>query len=71
MSHCWSTVTSCVAECELAPVALLVSFLANIVHQVTEAPGYEIHIGRSFAVYAWQWLADAAKEYGPVGTGPL
>ena len=29
--------TSCVAECELAPVALLVSFLANIVHQVTEA----------------------------------
>lgn len=41
-----------------------------ILHQVDETPTYEIHVGRSFAVYAWQWLADAAKEYGPVGAGP-
>lgn len=27
-------------------------------------PAFDIHVRRSFAEYLWQWLADAAMEYG-------
>lgn len=35
-----------------------------IIHQVDEAPTYEIYVHRSFADYLWRWLQDAAAEYG-------
>lgn len=35
-----------------------------ILHQVDDAPTYEIYVHRSFADYLWAWLSDAASEYG-------
>jgi sarcosine oxidase subunit gamma len=35
-----------------------------LLHQRDDGPSYDIYIHRSFAVYAWKWLEDAAGEYG-------
>ena len=35
-----------------------------LLHQLDDGPAYDIYIHRSFAVYAWNWLSDAAGEYG-------
>jgi len=35
-----------------------------LLHQLDDGPGYDIYSHRSFAVYAWKWLEDAAAEYG-------
>jgi sarcosine oxidase subunit gamma len=35
-----------------------------LLHQIDAAPRYDIYIHRSFAVYAWNWLSDAGREYG-------
>ena len=35
-----------------------------LLHQLDDAPRYTIYVHRSFAVYAWNWLSDAAREYG-------
>ena len=35
-----------------------------LLHQLDDGPSYDIYILRSFAVSAWQWLSDAAGEYG-------
>ena len=35
-----------------------------LLHQLDDGPSYDIYIHRSFAVYAWNWLSDAAREYG-------
>ena len=35
-----------------------------LIHQVGEAPAFEIHVHRSFAQYAWTWLMDAGREFG-------
>jgi sarcosine oxidase subunit gamma len=35
-----------------------------ILHQVAEAPSYDLYVHRSFAEYLWAWLEDAAAEYG-------
>jgi len=35
-----------------------------LLHQLDDEPAYDIYIHRSFAVYAWKWLEDAAGEYG-------
>jgi sarcosine oxidase subunit gamma len=35
-----------------------------LLHQRDDGPGYDIYVHRSFAVYAWKWLEDAAGEYG-------
>jgi sarcosine oxidase subunit gamma len=35
-----------------------------ILHQIDDAPAYEIYVHRSFGEYAWAWLEDAAGEYG-------
>ena len=35
-----------------------------LLHQLDDGPSYDIYIHRSFAVYAWRWLSDAAREYG-------
>ncbi len=35
-----------------------------LLHQLDDGPSYDIYVHRSFAVYAWNWLCDAAGEYG-------
>ncbi len=35
-----------------------------ILHQISDAPAYDIYVERSFADYLWSWLEDAALEYG-------
>lgn len=35
-----------------------------LLHQLDESPSYDVYIHRSFAVYAWNWLCDGAREYG-------
>ena len=39
-----------------------------VIHQIGESaedgPAFEIYVLRSFADYLWNWLADAAQEYG-------
>jgi len=35
-----------------------------LIHQVSDAPAYELYVLRSFADYLWRWLEDAAREYG-------
>lgn len=35
-----------------------------LLHQLDDGPSYDVYIHRSFAVYAWNWLSDAAREYG-------
>jgi sarcosine oxidase gamma subunit len=34
------------------------------VHQITQAPDYDLYVQRSFAEYLWAWLEDAGTEYG-------
>ena len=34
-----------------------------LLHQITTEPCYELYIHRSFALYAYRWLEDAASEY--------
>jgi sarcosine oxidase subunit gamma len=40
-----------------------------LLHQLDASPRYDIYIHRSFAVYAWNWLSDASREYGFVVAG--
>lgn len=35
-----------------------------LLHQLDDVPAYDVYVHRSFAVYAWNWLSDAAREYG-------
>lgn len=35
-----------------------------LLHQVDDEPSFDVYVHRSFADYAWRWLADAAREYG-------
>lgn len=34
-----------------------------LMHQLDDAPSYDIYIHRSFARYAWAWLLDAGEEF--------
>jgi len=50
-------------------VRTLLAKTGIVLHQLSdtpsgETPTYEIYIHRSFADYAWRWLADAGLEYG-------
>ena len=33
-------------------------------HQISDAPGFDLYCRRSFADYLWRWLEDAGQEYG-------
>ena len=35
-----------------------------VLHQVGQAPSYDLYVLCSFADYLWRWLEDAAGEYG-------
>ncbi len=41
-----------------------------ILHQRSEAPEFDIYVHRSFAEALWQWLEDAAAEYGLAISNP-
>ena len=34
-----------------------------LLHQVDDLPSFDVYVHRSFAGYAWAWLADAAADY--------
>lgn len=34
-----------------------------LIHQIDDAPTYDIYVLCSFSRYLWDWLADAAKEF--------
>ncbi|MBF2761036.1 MAG: sarcosine oxidase subunit gamma [Ectothiorhodospiraceae bacterium AqS1] len=34
-----------------------------LIHRIDDEPTFEIHVARSFALYAWQWLEDGAREF--------
>ena len=35
-----------------------------LIHAVTDEPTYDIYVPRGFALSAWEWLLDAALEFG-------
>lgn len=35
-----------------------------LLHQTTAVPAFDVYVHRSFMVYAWTWLRDAAGEHG-------
>lgn len=47
----------CCAHSHLAKTAITL-------HQVDDAPTFDLYTRRSFADYLWRWLEDAAREYG-------
>ena len=40
-----------------------------LIHLVSAAPEFELHVPRSFSEYVWSWLEDAGREFG-VGVAP-
>ena len=42
----------------------LLARVPALIHQTDDAPSYEITVNRNIAVYLWEWLVDAAGEYG-------
>ncbi|MEQ9639748.1 MAG: sarcosine oxidase subunit gamma family protein [Alphaproteobacteria bacterium] len=40
-----------------------VALTSALLHR-TDTDRFELYVGRSYAVYLWQWLADAAAEFG-------
>jgi heterotetrameric sarcosine oxidase gamma subunit len=45
------------AQTSIAGIALLI-------HAVTDDPVYDLYLPRGFALSAWEWLSDAAAEFG-------
>ena len=35
-----------------------------LIHQLSEAPAFEIYVHSSFAQYVWEWLEDGGREFG-------
>ena len=35
-----------------------------MLHRLEQAEGFELHVNGSFAPYAWQFLENAAREFG-------
>ncbi len=34
-----------------------------LIHRIDDEPTFEIHVARSFARYAWEWLEDGTREF--------
>jgi len=45
-------------------VRTLLAKAGVVLHQIDDAPTFEVYVHRSFADYAWRWLDDAGLEYG-------
>lgn len=42
----------------------LIAKAGVLIHQRDDTPTYDVHVLCSFSRYLWDWLADAAKEFG-------
>ena len=42
----------------------LLARVPALVHQTDDTPSFDITVNRNIAVYLWEWLVDAAGEYG-------
>jgi heterotetrameric sarcosine oxidase gamma subunit len=42
----------------------LLGHVGALFHAVDDAPSFDIHIARSYAETVWEWLMEAAAEYG-------
>jgi sarcosine oxidase, subunit gamma len=42
----------------------LLARVPALIHQTDDAPSFDITVNRNIAVYLWEWLVDAAGEYG-------
>jgi sarcosine oxidase subunit gamma len=45
-------------------VSTLLAKAQVTLHQLDDAPTFNIFVHRSFAVYLWRWILDAGLEYG-------
>jgi methylglutamate dehydrogenase subunit D len=47
----------------------LLGHVGALFHAVDDAPSFDLHVARSYAQTVWEWLTEAAAEYGcRVGT---
>jgi heterotetrameric sarcosine oxidase gamma subunit len=44
--------------------ATSVAGLAAVLVAVDDAPTYDLHVARTYGQYAWEWIIEAAAEYG-------
>ena len=44
--------------------ATSVAGLAAVLVAVDDAPTYDLHVARTYGQYVWEWLCEAAAEYG-------
>jgi len=49
----------CVGQC----AQTLLAKTAVLIHMRAPEPVFDVHVARSYADYAWAWLAQAAREY--------
>ncbi len=42
----------------------LLGHVGALFHAVDDAPSFDLHIARSYAQTVWEWLIEAAAEYG-------
>jgi sarcosine oxidase subunit gamma len=38
--------------------------LAAVLVAVDDAPTYDLHVARTYGQYVWEWICEAAAEYG-------
>jgi heterotetrameric sarcosine oxidase gamma subunit len=38
--------------------------LAAVLVAVDDAPTYDLHVARTYGLYVWEWICEAAAEYG-------
>ncbi len=44
--------------------ATSVAGLAAVLVAVDDAPTYDLHVARTYGQYVWEWICEAAAEYG-------
>jgi sarcosine oxidase subunit gamma len=49
----------------------LLGHAAALIHAVDAAPTFDLYVARSFALTVWEWLTEAAAEYGYQVTGAV
>jgi sarcosine oxidase subunit gamma len=42
----------------------LLGHVGALFHAVDDAPSFDLHVARSYAQTVWEWLREAAAEYG-------
>jgi sarcosine oxidase subunit gamma len=49
----------------------LLGHASALIHAVDAAPTFDLYVARSFALTVWEWLTEAAAEYGYQVTGAV